>query len=393
MIETEHLSTAMDYLFEEKKDWFESFKLLKENAKIYNIESLFLYHLIRKQIDIKDFESVFKEIVNSSQAWELKQCYNDFFNSSVTLGIEKYLNEDRYDNEFSDSQNMRYIFITKKNNKIALEPTSMEYLKVMFSHNINALVDSGIAPFFYDLTPNLATLKPILEVLQNAPDGKRVLIPLFYAISSMSYELPESVNQSSYKVLVETIPNIQKEFEDNLVYHKSHPEPGIEIDPSLMNFLNISQADVTKMINNRYQQEYENLLKTPVDLSAIIPIFHAHHRQEPFVKLAISISASIEMGYKPNTPLDLSQIDTNDSALKNFVYLKTLETKLKSNEPVKAPLQLCDYISEIYQKEKKSILPSLTSFLDLEMMSTKILYSRLDVNLEAKNSTVRKPKI
>jgi hypothetical protein len=393
MIEAEDLSSAMDYLFQEKKDWGECFKILKENAKLHNFESLFTYHLIRKQVDVKDFESVFKEILNNSHPWQLKQLYHSFFNTDIQLDIEKYLEQNRYDNKFSDVQNMRYIFLTKENNQIALEPTSIEYLKVLLSNNMTALVDAGIAPFFYDLTPNITSLKPILENLKNTIDGNKLLIPLFHTISSMSYELPESTNKTTFDILVKTIPDIKNQFEQNLLYKTSYPDKSIQVDPSLMYFLNVCEVNVTEMLNHRYQQEYEKILQVPIDLQGKPAQMHSYYIEEPLVKLAVSISSSIAMGYKENTSIDLSQIDIKQSALKNFVYLKTLEVKLGNDEPVKAPLDLCNYINQVYKKEKEAFIPSLGTFLNLELMASKLLYSRLDLILEDKPAISKKLKI
>lgn len=86
-----------------------------------NFESLFVYNLIRKQVNIKEFQLVVKEIVNNSEPWQLKGLYNSFFNTNITLNIGKYLEQNRYDNNFDDMQNMRHIFLTKENNKITLE--------------------------------------------------------------------------------------------------------------------------------------------------------------------------------------------------------------------------------------------------------------------------------
>ena len=391
-IKQENLSSAMDHIFKEKKDWVQSFNVLKIHY-LNNFESLFVYNLIRKQVDIKEFQLVVKEIVNNSEPWQLKGLYNSFFNTSITLGIGKYLEQNRYDNNFGDIQNMRHIFLTRENNKITLEKTSIEYLKAIFLSQPSSLVESGVALFFYDFTENLPALKPVLEALQNSPDGNKVLIPLFHAISTMSYDLPESVNKTSYNVLVESVPNIQKEFENNLVYQHSNSEPGVQLNPSLMNFLSVCQADGLSMINNRYQEEYEKLLQTPVDVSNKPAILHTHYKEEPFVKLAISLSSGIRMKYKADSPLDLAAININESALKNFVYLKALEVKLNNNEPIQASLALCNYISAIYKREKEEVMPSIGSFLDLEMLDKKLLYSRLGYSLEAKPATTKKPKI
>lgn len=376
-INEQTFSAYMSLYQEKEQDWEKVYEIIhgqvKEQEKenkyqsiSSNYNALFFYELIKRQVDIQEFDKLTQKIIPNLLVRELDGIYSRFFSYNSDIKLDTYLKEDRYHNSLSVWCNMAYIFLDKKENDFMFHESTLPYLKSLIkpvnNYNVRAIYESGfhyyISNFFNNHNiENINQISEILEVTQNNPaflkadekihlDFNSSLITL---LGNFSYENIES------KYIFNFFENQMKDFESHiqkkLIYLNAKRE--LKIDLSTLNLLLVCEKDIVSMINKTYQDYY---FKTMEEQKASPFIqsdasMYQYKKEAPFLKLISDLNSTLSVGLKPGFYLNLNNMDINQDVFCNYIYLKCLDFKIENgDEDIVFSKETINYLQDVSQK-------------------------------------------
>lgn len=421
-ITEENLPKLMTLSFEENKDWLKVFHTLYAEVKSQvkkdfylsigsNFGAIFTYELIKRKTDITEFKEVFKEMLNVFDNTKRENLYNRFFNPDNDMGLITYLKKDRFNNKFSCWENMGYIFYTletidDKKYKI-LEKTTLPYLREIFmnvdQNNVLSLYGGGLHTFVYQMSNNLSSLIPIIEMIQQNPAyqiekqgyNHNFLNMLLKDVGSHSYELSEKDNIEKFNILNDNIPNFKEIYTDALINTKDNSnlkKEKLNIHLEVFHFLMIVGVDTCEIINNKYLERYKKLKIEPNHDDMQLPEdVREYYRQRPYRDLVDEVCSSLNVALTKKVSFNFT-IDHNGSAMKNYVMLKYLESNIKNGADVSLTNDDMKYLEKQADLNKEE-----TRFtnrdIDFDLICKYLQYQKMHASMPDKSSKVKTKKI
>ena len=421
-ITEDSLPQLMTSSFEETQDWFKTFHALYSEMKTQikadkyssidsNFGAIFTYELIRRQTDLSDFKEVFKEMLTVFGNRETECLYGRFLNPDNDMGLIEYMTQDRFNNSFSRWENMGYIIFTLEtvdNKKYKVfEPSTFPYFKEMLlsvdETNVLSLYGGGMHKFVYQMCNNLEALVPVIQLVQQNPAytieengyNHNFLNMLLKDVGGQSYEISEKRNIENFNILKDNIPNFKEIYTNALINEKdgtNKPQEKLKIHLEVFHFLMVVGVDTCEIINNKYQQRYKKIETEPnYDVMQAPEVLKDYYRNAPYRDLMGEVSSSLTVGLSQKVIFNF-EIDTQGSAMKNYVMLKYLESNITKGAEVSltdADIKYLENQAEL-NKEKNSFVNIDIKF---DVISKYLQYQKMHNSLVDKPSKVKAKKI
>lgn len=415
IISEELIEKLMTSLYEEHKDWSYVYnelsdlkdKQMKQNkygSIDANLPAIFIYELIKRRVDVKDFSEAFKNLAMKTDKQNLEHTYHRFFyEGDREIRLSDYVKDPRYDNKFSYWENMSYIFLNLENKKVILEKENIPYLQKMLEHLPSDKAFSIYAGRFgYFCTKFFSKPKellPLIEVINKNPaflcseKGKFNTFSqeILHDLSTYSYEDPKKANVLFYflkKNLSTFEPTVFKKLIEKRIV-SNQKEPRLDIDLAVLNLLICCEIDFFHVINKKYIDEWNCVPSKPIDKS-LSKDLQEYYKLEPYFKLSEDICSTLSVGLdKKNFNFDLEGMDLNESLDKNFVYIKFLEIKLSNQQPVVINNDQINYLMQ--SDENNNTNYRLKS--SLKIIQKHLYHYKLENDLPAKKNNNNRVKL
>lgn len=374
--------------------WLDKYQFLKEKVSNHplkeNFDALFIYCLIKTKVDIKNFSDVIKSIYENGQ--EVEKTLKNFFSLKTNyLLLNRYIQQDKYNNNYSIDDNLGYLFITLNNNKISLDQDNIDYLCVLVKEipKKELLLNTGFHNFFKNLVVNMhiGNNEPMSKLskeiyenttinsLQNDDD---LLVVLFNQLGINSFM--KDYKKSIYESLSKIIPGIKKILE-SLLFKPDNSS--LALNFNILNFCIKSGVNVIDMIHNRFNYKYDQYVTT----GSILP--DLKHYQDLIYEFAPTLYSYFENNHYD---LDCSAIDIQKNFYQNYILLKLLELKIDQKHDVMISEEKIVYIVNLFNKPENPSLSfnlySVHHYLKentiVPYLKTYLMQQRLDKNLAQK---------
>lgn len=410
MINEENIEKNMCELYTKYNSWIDAYNeiyedIIKTNKyKTYtsiksNFNGLFIYYLMKNNVDIFNFDSVIKNMFEKNTEEDISYGLSRFFEiNNRTINIKDYVLLDKRNNDLSCWENMKNFFLDKDErysniNKILLDKKELPYLLSIFknipSDKVGAIYMAGYHAFQYNFLNDLKELYPIINVcikndaflLEKKGYYDSFLNLLLKDVSSEIYNksiIPnESLNEKNnkmYQGLLKVVPNINEIIYERIIKIEEGKNKKIEIDMSLLNLCLTLNIDIFPILHMRYNNIYEQY----VDKTSLRYDKNHNDIVDGFL-IPLNIQCS-----KYDYIVDTKNIDINNTYESNLIWLKLLEIKIKTGQEVKMSIELTNYIMNQYQysPEIKDDLEGEILLLYAEKYNN---YLTLEKNIQCKN--------
>lgn len=365
----------MDELYEKTQNWSQVYEQIQDlvkkelELKTYssidsNYRCIFLYHVINKQIDMKEFKETVNNMFNITEKdkFHLEFTFDRFFNyRSTDITYKGYFQPHLCTDPIKPSiwDHIYYTFhdwnetgliINKKNLpylQAILELAPAEHIGALYEGRFPALIDT------YMSKNKTEEILPLLSVIKQNPafdiDGKNkhdnFINTLIYYLYHLSYneEIPDAKNIMCHAI--EQIKTIYPDFEDiiasGLITQKNRHDGKEKIE------INVNCLKVSSILD--MQKTVENLDKCYHKCYLDIAQHHdiesdSGESYRAFKKLSEETDGSISVYMDEAFDFDLTAMDISRNYVENFIYLKVLETQIKKGHFVKIPNDYENYL-------------------------------------------------
>lgn len=409
-ITEKNINEAIKYCRQLGHDYVQTYQIIasnltqeKYNSIGSNYTALFLHHIIKDKVDIKEFDEVIKCIYKIGA--NIDNGLHRFFSlKDCDISLRKYLelqkpNVPESERNYGIWNEMSLFFYDIKNENFALKKDRVPYLesicKFIPEDKMYKFYSSSFVHFCLSCLNNLDDLNPIFKAIQNnsafnKSDGnqyKDFFTSFIRGVSDRSYEASHEEKLYIYEKLSEMINNFEDVFLDRLIkYNPNERTKKFSFDLGLVNFINIVGDE--KFIGHINKVFQEALLKEISDET---------NKLNPYgilSSLKNDISSSLEVSFsKKKYDVNYDMIDLNKTFFENYVYIKLLEMNIISGNEPYVNKQVREYIQKEFEIDASKEYGELSILLDTDNIQAYINYLSISENLPKKTSSSPKMKI
>lgn len=374
-----NLKDAMEYFQSIGNNYLSTFKKVEANLfdeEFHSIKSnyiaLFLHQMMKKKVNIEEFDTVIQHIYHSNKKIE-PSLYRFFGGTCCDISLTEYLKLQKpgikeEEKTYSIWNELSYFLYDIKNNSYGLDQDKIPYLESMVKFipekRIDELYSSGFVTFLVLVTHNADDLVPILQSIQSnkAFDGSVVsnnksFFSLFFrGLSDQSYNMTEENKINLFQSYYNSLNNFEELFLNQfLAYYPTDKYRKFDFNLGMSNFLHVVGSDkVFKHIDKVYKsivskEQYNNSRKNPYDIE---------------LDVASEMSSSLQVSFdKKEFEVDYNIIDTDKPLLSNFIYIKLLDVQLMTGKSPKVEKPIRKYIMKEFSIDDSGPWPELDSLL------------------------------